>query len=127
MTVFDDIPESDMLHRTESFFVIRDRFPVNPGHSLIIAKRANAQTFFDLSDDEQQEMLQLVRTVKQDLDSAYSPDGYNIGMNCGPAAGQTVMRFHCHVIPRFKGDVEDPRGGIRLCVPSRGNYLKSSQ
>ena len=112
-----------IIHSTSSFIVIRDRFPVSDGHSLIISRRRNAETFFDLSVDEQTEMLQLVGVVKNKLDETHAPDGYNIGMNCGSSAGQTVMRFHCHVIPRFEGDVGDPRGGVRWCVPSRGNYL----
>ena len=123
MTVFDDIPESEYVCSSQSFFVIRDRFPVSDGHSLVISRRANAVTFFDLTTEERQELLQLIETVKTALDRDLSPDGYNIGMNCGAAAGQTVMRFHCHLIPRFAGDVEDPRGGVRWCVPSKGNYL----
>ena len=126
MTVFDDIPESEHVCGSKSFFVIRDRFPVSNGHSLVISRRANAVTFFDLTTEEQQELLQLIETVKSDLDREFSPDGYNIGMNCGAADGQTVMHFHCHLIPRFVGDVEDPRGGVRWCVPSKGNYLTGS-
>ena len=126
MTVFDDIPESEHVCSSRSFFVIRDRFPVSNGHSLIISRRSSSVTFFDLATDEQQELLQLIETVKVDLDRVLSPDGYNLGMNCGAAAGQTVMRFHCHVIPRFAGDVEDPRGGVRWCVPGKGNYLAGS-
>ena len=127
MTVFDDVPESDIIHSTTSFIVIRDRFPVSVGHSLIISRRHDAETLFDLSVDEQREMLDLIHVVKEELDEAHAPDGYNIGMNCGAAAGQTVMRFHCHVIPRFQGDVEDPRGGVRFCIPERGNYLAETE
>jgi len=112
--------------QTALFVVIRDRYPVNPGHSLIISKRREAIDFFDLSPEEQGEMLQVVAEVKQTLDQELSPDGYNIGMNCGTAAGQTVMRFHCHVIPRFDGDVEDPQGGVRYCIPQRGTYSSGS-
>lgn len=124
MTVFDGIPESEHVCGSNAFFVIRDRFPVSEGHSLIISRRSDAVTYFDLSSDEQQELLQLIEEVKTELESKLSPDGYNIGMNCGAAAGQTVMQFHCHIIPRFNGDMDDPRGGVRLCVPSKGNYLK---
>ncbi|MGC6443366.1 MAG: HIT family protein [Rubripirellula sp.] len=126
MTVFDEIPESEHICGSNTFFVIRDRFPVSEGHSLIISRRSDAVTYFDLSPDEQQELLQLIEEVKTELESKLSPDGYNIGMNCGAAAGQTVMQFHCHIIPRFNGDMDDPRGGVRLCVPSKGNYLKSN-
>jgi diadenosine tetraphosphate (Ap4A) HIT family hydrolase len=124
MTVFDDIPESEYVSCSSAFFVVRDRFPVSEGHSLIISRRQDAVTYFDLSSDEKQELLQLIEQVKAALESELSPDGYNIGMNCGAAAGQTVMRFHCHVIPRFNGDMDDPRGGVRLCIPSKGNYLR---
>lgn len=124
MTVFDEIPESEHVGGSNAFFVIRDRFPVSEGHSLIISRRSDAVTYFDLSSDEQQELLQLIKEVKTELESKLSPDGYNIGMNCGAAAGQTVMQFHCHIIPRFNGDMDDPRGGVRLCIPSKGNYLK---
>ena len=124
MTVFDEIPESEHVCGSNAFFVIRDRFPVSEGHSLIISRRSDAVTYFDLSSDEKQELLQLIEEVKTELESKLSPDGYNIGMNCGAAAGQTVMQFHCHIIPRFNGDMDDPRGGVRLCIPSKGNYLK---
>ena len=124
MTVFDEIPESEHVCGSIAFFVIRDRFPVSEGHSLIISRRSDAVTYFDLSSDEQQELRQLIEEVKTELESKLSPDGYNIGMNCGAAAGQTVMQFHCHIIPRFNGDMDDPRGGVRLCIPSKGNYLK---
>ena len=124
MTVFDEIPEFEHVCGSNAFFVIRDRFPVSEGHSLIISRRSDAVTYFDLSSDEQQQLLQLIEEVKTELESKLSPDGYNIGMNCGAAAGQTVMQFHCHIIPRFNGDMDDPRGGVRLCIPSKGNYLK---
>lgn len=124
MTVFDEIPESEHVCGSNAFFVIRDRFPVSEGHSLIISRRSDAVTYFDLSPDEKLELLQLIEEVKTELESKLSPDGYNIGMNCGAAAGQTVMQFHCHIIPRFNGDMDDPRGGVRLCIPSKGNYLK---
>jgi len=126
VSVFDDIPESQIIYQTDAFMVIRDGFPVSPGHSLIVSRR-DAVTFFDLSNAEQKELLELVGTVKEELDEEHKPDGYNIGMNCGSAAGQTVMRFHCHVIPRFEGDMDDPRGGIRHCIPARGNYLQAEQ
>ncbi len=106
--------------------MIRDGFPVSEGHRLIISRRAAAVTYFDLSSDEQNELLQLMEQVKAGLESELSPDRYNIGMNRGVAAGQTVMRFHCHVIPRFSGDFEAPRGGVRLCIPSKGNYMRDS-
>ena len=68
-------------------------------------------------------MLELVEVVKAQLDAELQPDGYNIGINAGAAAGQTVMHLHMHLIPRFAGDVPDPRGGVRHVIPGKGNYL----
>ena len=64
----------------------------------------------------------MIDKSKELIEKNHSPDGYNIGMNCGESAGQTVMHFHCHVIPRYKGDMDNPRGGIRYCIPEKGNY-----
>ena len=69
-------------------------------------------------------MVDLLNVVKEQLDAEFHPDGYNVGFNAGEAAGQTVAHLHLHVIPRYKGDVEDPRGGIRHVIPGKGNYLK---
>jgi len=123
MTVFDQIPDSQIIEKTTSFVVIPDGFPVSNGHVLIVSRRNDAVTFFDLSDAEQHELLAVILRMKIRLDKEHSPAGYNIGMNCGAAAGQTVLRFHCHVIPRYHGDTPDPKGGVRHCVPHRGNYL----
>lgn len=76
------------------------------------------------SSEEKMAIFDLVDEVKKQLDQEFGPDAYNIGINCGEAAGQTVFHLHVHVIPRYAGDVEDPRGGVRHCVPSKGNYLK---
>ena len=95
-----------------------DSFPVNKGHTLIIPKR-HCETYFDLTEDELKDMFALSRKVKAFLDEQYHPDGYNVGFNCKEAAGQTVMHAHMHVIPRYIGDVEHPRGGIRKAVSSK--------
>ena len=95
-----------------------DSFPVNKGHTLIIPKR-HCETYFDLTEDELKDMFVLSRKVKAFLDEQYHPDGYNVGFNCKEAAGQTVMHAHMHVIPRYIGDVEHPRGGIRKAVSSK--------
>ncbi len=68
-------------------------------------------------------MIALIATVKQQIDEEFKPDGYNVGFNAGTAAGQTVMHLHVHVIPRFHGDVADPRGGVRCVIPGKANYL----
>ena len=105
-------------------FAIRDAFPVSPGHTLVITKRPVA-TWFEATREEQQALLDLVEVVKRDLDAQTPrPDGYNVGFNAGEAAGQTVMHLHVHVIPRYRGDMDDPRGGVRHVIPWKGNYRK---
>jgi len=98
-----------------------DGFPVNPGHTLIVPRR-HAADFFDLSDEEQASIWALLRTVKASLDADFSPAAYTIGVNAGDAAGQTVAHVHVHVIPRYHGDVPDPRGGVRWVIPARADY-----
>jgi len=100
---------------------IRDGYPVSPGHTLLIPNRHVAD-WFDLNAEEVVDLLTATRDAKIVLDSELHPDGYNLGVNAGVAAGQTVMHVHLHLIPRFVGDTPDPRGGIRHCVPHRGHY-----
>jgi diadenosine tetraphosphate (Ap4A) HIT family hydrolase len=94
---------------------------VSPGHTLVIPNR-HVESFFEIDAEEQAEILAAVREAKLVLDGDLRPDGFNIGLNIGVAAGQTVMHAHVHIIPRFHGDVADPRGGIRHCIPGRGYY-----
>ncbi|MBI5611363.1 MAG: HIT family protein [Deltaproteobacteria bacterium] len=105
-------------------FALRDNFPVSPGHTLVVPRREVA-TWFDATREEQVAILELVDAVKAQLDAELQPAGYNVGFNAGVAAGQTVMHLHVHVIPRFTGDVEDPRGGVRHVMPGKGSYLKT--
>lgn len=121
MSVFLDIPKQDYLFDKEYFFVIYDRYPVSNGHCLIISKKLK-KDFFELTEQERNELHFLTIEVKNFLDKNFSPDGYNIGMNCGEVAGQTVFHFHCHIIPRYIGDMENPRGGVRHCVAGKGYY-----
>lgn len=121
MSIFLDIPRQDYLCESANFFMIYDRFPVSPGHILIISKRTCAD-FFELTASEKSTLPELIDRAKAIIESHHQPDGYNIGMNCGSAAGQTVMHFHCHVIPRYNGDMADPRGGIRHAVEGKGYY-----
>jgi diadenosine tetraphosphate (Ap4A) HIT family hydrolase len=94
------------------WFVVRDKFPVGRGHVLIILKRHHPDVF-DISWPEWKELQDILEHAKRYLDEEFDPDGYNIGVNCGEAAGQTVSHLHIHLIPRYNGDVGDPRGGIR--------------
>lgn len=98
-----------------------DGFPVSPGHALIIPKR-HVASFFDLTKEEQLDLLKLADEVKQIIEKRYHPDGYNVGVNVGEAAGQSVFHVHMHLIPRYYGDVSNPRGGVRGVIPSKQNY-----
>jgi Diadenosine tetraphosphate (Ap4A) hydrolase and other HIT family hydrolases len=98
-----------------------DGFPVSPGHALIIPKR-HVSSFFDLSQEERQDLLNLADSVKQIVEERYHPDGYNIGVNVGEAAGQSIFHVHMHLIPRYQGDVPNPRGGVRGVIPDKQNY-----
>ena len=118
---FKSIHESRILSESEDFLIIKDLYPVSPGHMLIISKR-EATDFFSLNDSERSQLNKSILIAKSLIESEYKPDGYNIGMNCGASAGQTVFHFHCHVIPRYIGDMENPRGGIRHCIEGKGNY-----
>jgi len=98
-----------------------DGFPLAPGHTLVVPKRC-VSSFFHLSESEQLDVLRLVNEVRAILDREVTPDGYNVGINIGDAAGQTVSHAHVHVIPRRRGDVADPRGGVRHVIPARARY-----
>ena len=115
------MPKGRVLDRNSCGIVVRDGFPVVDGHTLVIASR-HVCSFFDLTADEQSGLLDLIREAKRDLERTLHPDGYNIGINDGAAAGQTVPHLHIHVIPRFHGDCVDPRGGIRWLFPDRADY-----
>lgn len=98
-----------------------DGFPVSSGHTLIIPKR-HVPSFFDLSKEEKQDLLDLADRVKRIVEERYHPDGYNIGINIGKAAGQSIFHVHMHLIPRYNGDVPNPRGGVRGVIPAKQNY-----
>ncbi len=104
--------------------VVRDGFPVSPGHTLIIPRR-HIGSFFEADPDERASLLQLLDEAQQALASELHPDGWNIGINDGPAAGQTVPHLHIHLIPRYAGDSADPRGGVRWVIPGKANYWDS--
>ena len=104
--------ESEEVFSSEYFVGLLDRFPVNPGHMLLVTKR-HVSSVFDLTSEEWAELQQALRSAREMLEKRYHPAGYNIGINCGRAAGQTIFHFHLHLIPRYEGDVQDPRGGIR--------------
>jgi diadenosine tetraphosphate (Ap4A) HIT family hydrolase len=110
-----------VLFETELAYVRPDKYPVNPGHLLIIPKRHVADFFFTRA-AEKTALLMLLDEAKRYLDSTYAPAGYNVGVNIGSAAGQTIPHVHLHLIPRYNGDTADPRGGVRGVIPSRQSY-----
>jgi diadenosine tetraphosphate (Ap4A) HIT family hydrolase len=115
------IDDDRILYQDNDFFIMYDGYPVSPGHILIITN-GSEETYFDLSDSKKNKLNQMLDKAKEIIESEHQPDGYNIGMNCGSTAGQTVMQFHCHLIPRYSGDVENPRGGVRHSVIGKGYY-----
>ena len=121
-----DLPHERLLTQNEYAMLIRDAYPVSNGHSLVVAKR-HVGSFFDISALEREAMFRLIDQAKLLIDSEYQPDDYNIGINDGPAAGQTVPHLHIHIIPRFNGDSIDPRGGVRWVVPHTAAYWKGQK
>jgi diadenosine tetraphosphate (Ap4A) HIT family hydrolase len=114
--------ESSRVVATNSLaFAVRDGYPVSPGHTLAIPNR-HVGSFFDLTHQEHDALFELVRDQKRLLDAEFSPDAFNIGINDGSAAGQTVPHVHIHLIPRYRGDVPDPRGGIRWVLADKARY-----
>ncbi|MCF7932295.1 MAG: HIT family protein [Acholeplasmataceae bacterium] len=110
-----------VIMENEHAFAMYDGFPVNKGHTLIITNR-HVSSFFDLSTEERLSINLLIEDMKTVLDNTYHPDGYNIGVNIGEAAGQTIDHCHIHLIPRYQGDVSHPRGGVRGVIPSKQSY-----
>jgi diadenosine tetraphosphate (Ap4A) HIT family hydrolase len=123
---FCTLPPDRIVDQNDLALVIRDGFPVSPGHTLVIPKR-HVGSFFDLSEEEVQSMMALLKAAKITLDEELSPDSYNIGINDGPQAGQTVPHVHMHLIPRYQGDIEDPRGGVRWLIPEKADYWSNRE
>ena len=113
--------KSKVIKETDLIYAIYDSYPVNQGHILIIPKR-HIENFFETSNEERNEINSMLIDLKLLLDQKYKPDGYNIGINNGKAAGQTIMHLHVHLIPRYDGDMSDPKGGVRGVIPSKQKY-----
>jgi len=119
--MFCTLPETEILVENEMALAFFDKFPVNRGHVLIVPKRHLA-SLFDATMEEIMNIWKLLEEVQEELDKRFHPDGYNVGVNVGAAAGQTIFHMHVHVIPRYHGDVQDPRGGIRKIKRSLVSY-----
>lgn len=112
---------AEPLLENELAFVLRDKFPASPGHLLIIPRRHVAD-WFATTEQERTAMFALADTAKNWLADTLAPAGYNLGINVGEAAGQTVFHVHLHLIPRYPGDVPAPRGGVRGVIPAKQSY-----
>jgi diadenosine tetraphosphate (Ap4A) HIT family hydrolase len=118
---FCTLDSSRIIASNDHAVAIRDGFPVSKGHTLIIPKRHIA-SLFEATVEEQAALLELLGQARQQLQDELKPDGFNIGINDGTAAGQTVMHLHIHLIPRYAGDQPDPRGGVRWIFPDKAAY-----
>ncbi|MEX2485791.1 MAG: bifunctional class I SAM-dependent methyltransferase/HIT family protein [Brumimicrobium sp.] len=113
--------DTELISELATVYSIYDKYPVSEGHALVIPKNRSAN-IFEMTQKEQTAMWLMAERVKNILTNKYSPDGFNIGFNINEAAGQTVFHTHLHIIPRYDGDVENPRGGIRNVIPGLGDY-----
>lgn len=109
--------------RHELAFSARDSYPTSPGHTLVIPRR-HVSSYFDLTPEEVAACMGLIQEEKKLIDKEFKPDGYNIGVNVGSAAGQSILHVHIHLIPRYQGDVENPQGGVRHVIPKRAYYTR---
>lgn len=112
---------SELIVESATAYAIFDKYPVSEGHALIIPKR-HCESYFDLTFKEQAACVFMLNKVKEIVSERFKPDGFNVGINVGEMAGQTVHHVHIHLIPRYKGDVDDPKGGVRGVIPSKKLY-----
>ncbi|MBI3431123.1 MAG: HIT family protein [Hydrogenophilales bacterium] len=110
-----------MLLENDLAYAIRDTSPATPGHLLVLPRRHVAD-WFDTSAPERQAIFELADAARARLDAEFHPDGYNLGINVGETAGQTIFHVHLHLIPRYRGDVANPRGGVRGVIPGKQGY-----
>ncbi len=118
---FCRVDSGRVLHENELAIAIADAFPVSNGHTLVLSRR-HVANLFDLTEAELTALFDLLYRVQRALAADLRPDGFNVGVNVGVAAGQTIMHVHVHLIPRFSGDLADPYGGVRNVIPGRGRY-----
>ena len=122
---FCTLPPERIIDENEHAVWIYDGFPISPGHSLIIPKR-HVGSFFEITTPEKIAIFSLLDQAKNVVSTEHLPNAYNIGINDGPAAGQTVPHLHVHLIPRHINDVKDPRGGVRWVIPEKAVYWADS-
>ena len=122
---FCSLPAERFVLESDGAVVLRDAFPVSPGHTLVIPRR-HVASFFEVTDAERADLMSLLATARDGLERELRPAGYNVGINDGAAAGQTVPHLHIHLIPRYDGDRDDPRGGVRWVLPDQAAYWEKS-
>ena len=115
--------EPEIIIENELAFAHYDSYPVSDGHCLIITRRHIAE-YFEATAEEKAALWELIDAVKPIIDREFGPDGYNVGVNIGAAAGQSIPHLHLHVIPRYAGDVENPQGGVRGVIPHKQKYVR---
>jgi diadenosine tetraphosphate (Ap4A) HIT family hydrolase len=118
---FCNLSKDRVIDEDRHFVVIRDGYPITLAHTLVIPKR-HVGSIFELEEEERETLFSVLEAAKERLVDEFHPDSFNIGINDGPEAGQTVPHLHIHLIPRYKGDVEDPRGGVRWVIPEKAKY-----
>jgi diadenosine tetraphosphate (Ap4A) HIT family hydrolase len=118
---FCNPPADEIVVRNDLCYARWDKYPVSKGHLLVIPFR-HTSDFFSMTNDEKRAIVELIGECKKIIEETFRTDGYNIGFAVGEAGGQTVMHCHCHVIPRYAGDVPDPKGGVRGVVPGKRGY-----
>lgn len=123
---FYPLDQDRVVYEDECVIAFYDCYPVSPGHTLLVAKQVTA-SHFDLSPDIRQHVWAAVEKVRDFLHQQHHPNGFNIGLNDGTAAGQTILHAHIHIIPRYEGDQIDPRGGVRWIFPEKANYWEEQE
>lgn len=119
--LFCELREERIISECSLTITFLDTYPASPGHTLIVPKR-HVATYFETTEAEQIAISKAILVAKIILDEEFSPDGYNIGVNNGEAAGQSIKHLHVHLIPRYSGDVENPKGGVRWVIANKANY-----
>jgi len=120
---FCNLAQARIIESNNLGIAIRDAYPVSPGHTLIIPKR-HINSFFEATELEKKMLSELLESAKKKIVEEFNSEAFNIGINDGELAGQTVPHLHIHLIPRYKNDSQDPRGGVRWIIPNKAKYWK---
>jgi diadenosine tetraphosphate (Ap4A) HIT family hydrolase len=121
---FCQLPRDRVIEHNDLAVALTDVFPVSPGHTLVVPRR-HVTDFFNVSPGEVAAIFNLLFRVRERIVAEHDPAGFNVGINVGATAGQTVLHVHVHLIPRYSGDVLDPTGGVRNVIPGKGKYAGS--